>query len=94
MTRRHKYQFVSELVRKVGFHKSAPIVTIRHSRYGEQDWILRETWYERRCDGTGDVIEREEACYSLLYYDASRNRKARLSVEFVERLKNRPEEML
>lgn len=93
MMRRHKYQFVSETKRQLGLYNYLTrIVTLRHSRYGEQDWILRETFYKRQCDGTGKPIERGQECYSLLHYDASRNRKARLSIEFIEQLKANPEE--
>lgn len=96
MARRHKYQFVGERTYKAGLVNSITrhIVTLRHSRYGEQDWILRSTDYKRVCDGTGKVIEPDEQCYSLVDYDTSPNRKARLSVEFVEQLKQRPGEEL
>lgn len=83
MTRKHKYQFVEDWTGNRG----GQFVAINHSRYGEQSWVLRETTRDRFCDGTGKLIERDEACYSLLDYDKSPNRKARLSVEFVAELK-------
>lgn len=85
--RKHKYQFVSVW----DGNRGGKFAKVRHSRYGEQVWILRETLRERVCDGTGKPIEREEMCYSLLDYEKSPNHKARLSVEFVEQLKTDPE---
>lgn len=87
--RRHRYQFVKE-----ESHDNILRVTIRHSRHGEQVWIPKLTFRIRKCDGTGVTIGEYKRCYRLEDIDTAPNRKARLSVEFVELLKQQPERSL